>query len=94
MRMDGPRSEGGCAVARGAECDGADERRTPMKRRLLHAAAMVSIVTAGASQALAQQYWSAPNKNKGALQWVVMLGVVILLSIPAFMNPKRSHMDK
>ncbi len=39
----------------------------------------------------AQQRWSPPNKDKGMLQWVVMLGILILVCIPAFMNPKRSH---
>ncbi|MCC7292126.1 MAG: hypothetical protein IT449_08720 [Phycisphaerales bacterium] len=41
--------------------------------------------------AFAQQRWSPPNKDKGMLQWVVMLGILILICIPSFMNPKRSH---
>lgn len=64
-----------------------------MKHWLRRAVLATLLVASHATDVVAQQYWFAPNKNKGALQWVVMLGVVILLAIPAFMNPKRSHMD-
>ena len=51
---------------------------------------MVLVLT---SPVLALDEWKPPGKDKGILQWVIMLGIFILICIPGFMNPKRSHMD-
>lgn len=31
--------------------------------------------------------------DKGVMQWLIMLGVLILLGVVGMMNPKRSHKD-
>ena len=32
-----------------------------------------------------------PPEDKGFLQWLVGLGVVLLIAAAAFLNPKRTH---
>ena len=48
-------------------------------------------VTAGS--AWAQTAVRLPEEDKGLVQWAVALGIIILICIPAFMNPKRTHQD-
>lgn len=51
------------------------------------------LVLANASTALAQKSARLPEEDGGLIQWAIAAGIVILISIPAFLNPKRSHMD-
>lgn len=48
---------------------------------------------AAAAPAFAQMDARLSGEDKGILQWVVALGIVILMAAIAFMNPKRSHLD-
>ncbi|HNQ21963.1 MAG TPA: hypothetical protein PKK06_02605 [Phycisphaerae bacterium] len=42
--------------------------------------------------ALAQKEASLPEKDNGLIQWAVAAGIVILIAVVAFLNPKRSHL--
>lgn len=64
-----------------------------MRAWVLRCVGLVLLLGSVAAPVLAQDRWIPPNKDRGMLQWVVMLGVLILICIPAFLNPKRSHMD-
>jgi len=66
------------------------KRVTKALSRLKLAVACVLVMV---PELLAQTRWMAPGKDRGFRQWVVMLGLLVLISIPAFMNPKRSHLD-
>lgn len=60
------------------------------------AARLTAMLTALAGLALpaaAQVPARLPEEDKGLLQWVVMLGILVLLAAAAFMNPKRTHQD-
>ena len=43
--------------------------------------------------ALAQQDGRVSGEDKGILQWVIAIGIIVLTGVIAFMNPKRSHQD-
>jgi hypothetical protein len=43
--------------------------------------------------AFAQEPAKLPKDDKGILQWVIALGLAIVVLVSAFMNPKRSHLD-
>lgn len=51
------------------------------------------VLCATTGPVLAQEYYFIRKKDNGVLQWAVFLGILILLCIAGFMNPKRSHMD-
>ena len=44
-----------------------------------------------ASPALAQVTGRLPGKDAGVMQWVIGLGLALLICITAFINPKRTH---
>ena len=53
----------------------------------------VWLVLANASTALAQRPARLPDEDGGLIQWAIAAGIIILICIPAFLNPKRSHLD-
>lgn len=46
-----------------------------------------------ATSAFAQEAGRLPKEDKGILQWVIAIVLVILVVFPGFMNPKRTHLD-
>jgi hypothetical protein len=56
---------------------------------LLASSAMVAMA---ASDAFAQSPATLPGVDKGWLQWVVGLGLAVVILLAAFLNPKRSHL--
>ena len=44
-----------------------------------------------AVSARAQQTGRLPEEEGGLLQWCIAAGIVLVVCITAFMNPKRSH---
>ena len=46
-----------------------------------------------AGPAWAQRPARLPGDDKGFMQWLIAVGITILVCIPAFMNPKRTHLD-
>lgn len=45
------------------------------------------------STVVGQEPGQLPNTDKGIVQWLVALGLVILICASAFLNPKRTHLD-
>ena len=43
--------------------------------------------------ALAQKEARMPEQDKGLIQWAIAAGIIILIGVVAFLNPKRSHLD-
>ena len=58
--------------------------------RGLPLAAVLTAFHLFAAQAWAQKPTKPPDES-ATLQWVIALGVMVVASISAFMNPKRSH---
>lgn len=42
--------------------------------------------------ALAQKPGRVPGDDAGWLQWLIAAGLAIIVLLPAFINPKRSHL--
>ncbi len=71
--------------------------RFPIARRwrlwkhswVLFAAALATHLTT--ASAWAQKPASLPGEDNGMIQAGVALGIAVLVCIPAFVNPKRSH---
>lgn len=40
----------------------------------------------------AQEPGALPKEDKGIVQWVVAVGLILLICASAFLNPKRSHL--
>lgn len=72
-------------------------RRSPRSLlRWVSRHALVSVVLAlhlAGSFALAQEPARLPKEDKGILQLLVAVGLLLLICVTAFMNPKRSHLD-
>ena len=62
-------------------------------RRGWLAAGVLLAMHATAGSAWAQNAVRLPEEDKGLVQWAVALGIIILICISAFMNPKRTHQD-
>lgn len=45
-----------------------------------------------AATAWAQKQGRVPNEDGGWLQWGIAAGLVVVVCVPAFLNPKRSHL--
>ena len=46
-----------------------------------------------AVSARAQQTGNLPEEESGLLQWCIAAGIVLVICITAFLNPKRSHLN-
>ena len=53
----------------------------------------VFVVLANTATAWAQAPARLPNEDKGIVQWLVAIGIVVLIAAAAFLNPKRSHQN-
>lgn len=63
-----------------------------MRRRLasiLYASWTLSLLD---SVAWAAKKARIPDEDKGYVQWGIAIGAVALICLPAFINPKRSHL--
>lgn len=45
-----------------------------------------------ATTAWAQKQGRVPGEDAGWLQWGIALGLVVVVCVSAFLNPKRSHL--
>ena len=64
-----------------------------MQWRPLLAAGVIGLgVHLLASSASAQTPGNVPGEDAGFLQWVIALGLCVVVCATAFLNPKRSHM--
>lgn len=61
-------------------------------RRIVYGAAIL-LWHALASPAWAQRPGSLPNEDASLLPWVIAVGAVVVMALPAFRNPKRSHLS-
>lgn len=52
----------------------------------------VTCFLAATTSALAQSPARLPGEDKGWVQWLIALGILVLISASAFLNPKRSHL--
>lgn len=62
--------------------------RTAYRMALCAAGVHLSAVAA-----LAQRPGRTPDEDGGALQWVVVAGVAVVICLTGFMNSKRSHLN-
>ena len=68
-------------------------KRLTLKLGTWHWVVMIWLILANTSSALAQRSARLPEEDNGLIQWAIGAGIVILIGIPAFLNPKRSHLD-
>jgi hypothetical protein len=52
-----------------------------------------AVVHASALSAWAQKPTKPPEDDSGVLQWVIAAGIVVVICVTAFLNPKRSHLN-
>jgi len=62
-----------------------------MARMITRAASVVLVTNMFAATALAQAPARLTGEDAGAITWVVAVALVLIVSITAFINPKRSH---
>lgn len=54
--------------------------------------AMVTVL-AFAAPALAQRSAKPPGDESVTVQWAIAIGLLVVIGLPAFLNPKRSHLN-
>ena len=52
----------------------------------------VAAMHVGSTTALAQNVCKF-TEGRGAFPWLITVGLLLLIAVSAFLNPKRSHMD-
>lgn len=53
----------------------------------------VSFFTVGASTVHAQAPARLSGDESVTLQWVIAFGLIVVIAVSAFLNPKRSHLN-
>jgi len=56
-------------------------------------AAALGVFFVTGNVAFAQRAATLPKEDGGVLQWVVAAGIVFVICVTAFLNPKRSHLN-
>ena len=51
------------------------------------------VVHGTALSASAQKPARLVEDDSGVLQWVIAAGIIVVISVTAFLNPKRSHLN-
>jgi len=64
-----------------------------VKRVWLNTLLAAVVVHAIALPAWAQRPAKPPEDEITVMQWVVAVGIAVVICVTAFMNPKRSHMN-
>lgn len=64
-----------------------------MKRFLKSAVPMLLGVVGFTNIAWAQTPARLTNEEQGVLVWVIAAGLIIVVGLPAFIKPKRSHLN-
>ena len=67
-------------------------RRTLHSRFLRMSGAAFAVQAVFAAAARAQAPATLPGEDGGLLQWVVAIGIALVVCLAAFLNAKRSHM--
>ena len=67
-------------------------RRTLHSRFLMTSGAAYAVQALFAATARAQAPATLPGEDGGLLQWVVAIGIALVVCLAAFLNAKRSHM--
>lgn len=55
--------------------------------------AAVVTVHAATSEALAQKVATPTDEDGGMLSWLIAAGIIVVVCLSAFINPKRSHLN-
>ncbi len=64
-----------------------------VKRRVSAAAASLVVFLASTSTAWAQKPIKPPGDDSVTMQWTIAIGLVVVIGVSAFLNPKRSHLN-
>ena len=58
-------------------------------------AAMVTLTcfVASSSAAWAQKPMKPPGDDSVTMQWTIAIGLIVVIGVSAFLNPKRSHLN-
>lgn len=46
-----------------------------------------------AAPAMAQRSAKPPGDDSVTMQWAIAIGLLVVIGLPAFLNPKRSHLN-
>lgn len=55
--------------------------------------ATVVVFALSASTAWAQRPTKPPGDDSVTMQWSIAIGLMVVICVSAFINPKRSHLD-
>jgi hypothetical protein len=61
--------------------------------KLRHWLVALGMVALHGSMALAQSPANVPEPEGTMVTWAVSAGLLVIICLPAFLNPKRSHRD-
>ena len=64
------------------------------QRRLAGGVIAAAVAVHGAaSEALAQKIAIPTDEDGGAMSWLIAAGIIVVVCLSAFINPKRSHLN-
>ena len=64
-----------------------------MRHAWLRTLVAAAVVHGAALSAWAQKPTRPPEDDSGILQWAIAAGIVVVICVTAFLNPKRSHLN-
>ena len=64
-----------------------------LKKRIWFAAVAMTPIVGFASTAWAQRQGKPPGDDSVTMQWTIAIGLLVVVGVSAFLNPKRSHLN-